>query len=364
MKLRHALFLLPGLLFAENTPVYIGSRNEGISRVMLDEKTGEISNKTLAHKGRGMVFQAMSSDRKFLFSAQKVEGKGGVASFKVTEEGLMPISMQSYDGRGLCHISLDQTGKVLLGTEYGGGKVVSFLVGEDGKLSETVSLHQHEGSSVHPKRQKKAHAHSIYAGPDNRFAYAPDLGMDVVKFYQMNPATAELTDKGGFKLPPGSGPRHMKFGKDGKFAYILNELTTSISVFERNANSGELTIVETVRVLPEEEKGDEMTCSEILVSKDGKFIYTGNRDIAEQSRDSVSVLQVAQDGRLKLIQTEPAKVWIPRNINITPSGDWLLIAGQKANEVRSFRVDQTTGTLTSSDYQVQAELPMCIQFGN
>ena len=90
-----------------------------------------------------------------------------------------------------------------------------------GEIGAVASLMQHKGSSLNKQRQEGPHAHSIYAGPDNKFAYAPDLGIDQVKFYAFD-AKGTLTDKGGFKLIPGSGPRHMKFGKDCSHAYVLN----------------------------------------------------------------------------------------------------------------------------------------------
>ncbi len=352
--------LLSGILLAEKTTVFVGTGADGIYSLKLDENTGSLEDRKLAAMGRGMSFQELSADGKILFSTAKVDDSGGVASFKVTGNELEKISGVTYPGKGLCHVSLDAGQKVLFGADYGGGSVVSFSVNEIGSIEKQVSFFKHSGSSVHPGRQKAPHAHSIYAGPDNRFAYAPDLGIDQVVCYSFS-KSAKMEKKGGFKVPPGSGPRHMKFGKAGRRAYVLNELTLTITIFDRHAADGKLTAVKTIPVLPADADMSKMTCSEIRVSSDGKFIYTANRDLTDRKRDSISVLKVTADG-LDWIQSTPAEVWIPRNINLSPSGDWLLVAGQKSNEVTSHRIDRKTGKLTFSGHRAEVPKAMCINF--
>ena len=354
--------ILAGFAQAKNTLVYVGTGADGIYSLVLDESTGELTDRGHLVTGQGMDFQELRADGKVLFSSMKVDGKGGVASFRVEGGKLVPHSSQSYDGGGVCHVSLGGNNSVLFGADYGGGKVVSFPVTADGKIGKVASLIQHKGSSVNKQRQEKAHAHSVYPGPDGKFAYAPDLGIDQVKFYEVDPKTAVMTDKGGFEVPAGSGCRHMKFGKDGRFAHVLNELTLTVTTFSRDETSGKLTPLETVSVLPADGDGDKMTCSEIRISKDGKFLYTANRDLTEGKRDSVSVLSIASDGTLKHVQTAPAEAWIPRNINLSPSGDWLLVAGQNSNEVTSHKVDQKTGKITFSGHRAEVPRAMCITY--
>jgi len=351
---------LLGVAQAGGTEVYVGTGADGIYTLELDEKSGALSNRRQVVKGEGMGFQEVNRKGDLIFSTYRKEGKGAVAAYAIRDGEFAEISSQTYDGRGLCHVSIDGAEKVLFGADYGGGKVVSFPI-EGGKIGLLASLKQHVGSSVNEERQKGPHAHSIYAGPGNRFAYAPDLGIDRVMFYAID-EKGKLSDKGGFEVPPGSGPRHMKFGKDGKHAYVLNELTLTVTVFARDEKSGKLTAKETVSVLPEGGSAEEMSCSEIRVSSDGRFVYTANRDLTKEGRDSVTVLAVGEGGLLKHVQTAPAKVWIPRNINLSPSGDWLLVAGQKSNEVTSHRIDRKTGKLTFSGARAEVPKAMCINF--
>ncbi len=352
---------LVGTMNGEMTTVYVGSGSDGIFTLQLNEETGELTDRQHAVKGPGMSFQELNKAGDVIFSTYKSEKKGAVSSYSIKDGKLSELSVQTYDGGGLCHVSLDAEEKVLFGADYGGGKVVSFSV-DEGKVGEVASLMQHEGSSINEKRQSKPHAHSMYAGPDNKFAYAPDLGMDEVKFYAFD-EKGMLTDKGGFKSIPGSGPRHMKFGKDGSHAYVLNELSLTVTAFARDQESGKLTAKKTESVLPKGGDGEKMSCSEIRVSKDGKFIYTANRDLTEAGRDSLTVFAVADDGSLSRLDTTPAKVWIPRNINLSPSGKWLLVAGQKSHEVTSHRIDEETGKLTFSGHRAEVPTAMCINFG-
>ena len=352
---------LIGMVHGETTTVYVGSGSDGIYTLQLDEETGVLSEREHVVKGEGMSFQVMSKDKGALFSTYKSEGKGAVSSYLIEDDGLKEVSVQTYDGGGLCHVSLDAEEKVLFSADYGGGKVVSFPV-DSWKIGKVASLIQHEGSSINPRRQSKAHAHSIYAGPDNKFAYAPDLGMDEVKFYAFD-EKGVLTDKGGFKSIPGSGPRHMKFGKDGSHAYVLNELTLTVTTFSRDEKSGKLSAQRTLSVLADDADGEKMSCSEIRVSQDGKFIYTANRDLTKEKRDSVTVFSVAEDGSLTRISSTPAEAWIPRNINLSPSGKWLLVAGQRSNEVTSHRIDAKTGELSFSGHRARVPAAMCINFG-
>ena len=349
-----------GSLVGETTRVFVGTSNEGLFQVELDEKTGALTNRQQLVKASGMGFQELNADGSLLYSTIQQDGKGAVASYRVTDEGMQELSVQRYDGRGLCHVSLDRTGTVLFGADYGGGLVVSFPVA-DGVIGKNASLMRHEGSGPNKQRQEGPHAHSMYAGPDNRFAYAPDLGIDQVKFYSFG-NDGHLSDQGGFAVPGGSGPRHMKFGKSGEFAYVLNELSLTVSGFKRDSKTGKLTLLESVKVLPTNADATEMSCSEIRVSADGRFLYTANRDLRNEKRDSVSVLAVGEDGKVRLIAAAPAEVWIPRNINLSPSGDWLLVAGQRSNEVTSHRIDKKSGKLTFSGNRIEMPAAMCINF--
>ncbi|MBK1826179.1 lactonase family protein [Haloferula rosea] len=366
--LSHPLVVFTGLVLgtasAESVRVYFGTGgNEGIHSALLDEETGELRGMKMAVEASGAGFLALSKDGRSLYStASGKDRQGAVNSYEISPEGALELrNSQPSMGRGACFVGLDQTNQMVMVANYGSGSVAALGIGDDGSLEKSVSFFEHEGSSVNAKRQQEPHAHSIYAGPDNQFAYAPDLGTDEVVIYRMEPAEAKLMKAGAAKMPPGSGPRHMKFSTDGKLAYVLSELTLTVVAFSRDPESGQLSQKQVVSVLPDGESTDGMTCSEILVSSDGRFVYTANRDTAGKGRDSLSVLKVLDGGGLERIQTIGAEVSIPRNINLSPSGKWLLVAGQKAGGIPVFSVGEN-GMLAFSDQRVDLNSAMCVVF--
>ena len=358
--------LLVSQLYAEKIPVYLGSGSqEGISYALLDTKTGELTGLKIAVKTPSPGSLAISKDKKVIFATGRVKGEktGFVASFaRQADGGLELLSQQSSMGTGPCHVSLDAKSESLFVANYSSGSVASFKVKLDtgGKIAPAASMHQHVGASVHPTRQKKPHAHSIYGTSDGKFVYAADLGIDKVMIYKLDSDSGKLTSSGSADLPPGSGPRHMVLSHDAKKIYVLNELTLTISQFARDEKSGALALETTKPVMAEiAEGGGGMTCSEIQLSSDGKFIYAACRDLDNKKRDVISVLKTAD---LSIIQEQPTGVWIPRHFGISPSGKWMLIAGQRENKVIVHARDPLTGKLSDTPHHVEMDRPMWILF--
>lgn len=285
--------------------VYFGTTGAGEAKGIyvadFDAESGRIENLRLALETPKPGFLTISPDAGSLYATSMLATSGdeppmgAVAAFAIKDDGSLRELGRRESGAGPCFVALDATGRTLLSANYGGGSVAAYLLGEDGSIGPRASYFRHEGSSIHP-RQRAPHAHSIYPGPDNRFAYAPDLGIDEVVIYALDPATAKLTPAGTARTPPGSGPRHMKFSPDGKHAFVLGELSLTVIVYARDEGDGGLRLQRVVGVLPDDADPEGMTCSEILVSRDGKFIYTANRDTTKRGRDSLSVLAVSEQG--------------------------------------------------------------------
>ncbi len=349
--------------------VWIGSEarepDGGIYVADLDPASGEIRNLKLAAPLRGAGFQALHPSGKWLYSTCALPGGGGLAALRVHDDGTLELMEKRPTGGTIaCHVSTDAAGKLVMAANYGDGTVCSLSLRDNGAFGADASIHRHTGSGPNTERQQGPHAHSIYPGPDDRFAYASDLGIDKVMIYRINRDRSTLEPAGSAPLPPGSGPRHLKFGKDGKMVYVLNELTLTVGVFTRQPADGSLAFRNVVPVLPDGESGDGMTCSEIRVSKDGRFVYTANRDTANKGRDSVSMLEITADGGLKRVQTVPAGVSIPRNIGLDPSGRWLLVCGQQSNDVTVLPVDPATGHLGPVSRKIPLKVPMCVTFAD
>ena len=343
---------------AQTSRVYFGTSNsKGIYFADLDTTSGALTPPALAAETTEAGFIAIHPNKRFLYSTD-------IAAFSINDDGTLSLlNTQTPKGRDCCHVSIDQTGQCLMAAYYGSGAVGAFKIKEDGSLSDADSFHQHEGTGEHPQRQTAPHAHSIIPNPANTHAYAPDLGIDKVMIYSLDSDAGTLSEPSFATVPGGSmGPRHMKWSASGQFAYVLNELDLSISVFKPGRDAGSLEFIRTVSTCPEGADKSDMLSAEIRIHPSGKFIYASNRDLTKQGRDSISIFTRFEDGFQRL-ETVPAEVWIPRNFNIDPTGKWMLVGGQQSNDIALFKVDPATGRLEFTGTRVPFDgSPICIEF--
>jgi 6-phosphogluconolactonase len=192
--------------------------------------------------------------------------------------------------------------------------------------------------------------------PDNKYAFAADLGTDQIVCYKLDPATAKLTPNKppSVKSPAGAGPRHLTFHPNGKRAYVINELANSVTVFDYDADSDTLTEKQTISTLPDDFKGTSY-CADVKVTPDGRFLYGTNR-----GHDSVAAFRIGEDGRLALVAIEPSRGKGPQNLAITPDGAWLLCANMAGDNVAVFRIAKT-GRLKAASEPVQQTSPSCVR---
>lgn len=329
----------------------------------LDLKTGKLEPVYRTTGVEHPFFIAISPNQRFLYSihAQQFGGKEPeqVAAYEIVDRTgqLKLLNRQSALGSAACYLDVDATGKTVLVANYATGSVASLPVQEDGSLGKAVSFCQHVGSSVNPERQQGPHAHSFVISPDNRFAFAADLGLDQVLGYRLAAATAKLTPNQPpfVKTPAGAGPRHLTFHPNGKYVYVINELSNSITLFDYAAESGVLVQRQTVPTLPPDFDGKSY-CADVKVTPNGRFLYGTNR-----GHDSLAAYRVGADGTLTLIGLEPSLGKCPQNLAITPDGQLLLCANMPGNNVAVFRIDSSSGKLTSVGPPVSMPSPSCIR---
>jgi len=231
----------------------------------------------------------------------------------------------------------------------------------DGRLGPPGATVQHAGSSVHPTRQKQPHAHGIYVAPGKRFALSPDLGVDKVLVYRLDAARATLTPNtpAAAALPPGSGPRHLTFHPSGKFVYVINELTCTMSVFSFDAQRGELKELQNISTLPPGETVKQgQSTAELVAHPNGKFLYGSNR-----GHNTIVVFAVdPATGRLTHVENASTQGRTPRHFAIDPTGTWLLAENQGSDTVAVLRVDPDSGRLTPTGYSLDLPVPVCSVF--
>jgi len=329
----------------------------------LDLETGTLKLAQRTTDVQNPFYLAVSPNQKFVYSihAKQFGGKEHeqIAAYQITSAvgELKLLNRQSALGSAACYLDVDATGKSLLVANYTTGSVASLPIKEDGSLDKAASFMQHKGNSVDPARQKEPHAHCIVVSPDNRFAFAADLGLDQVLVYRLDAAKATLTpNQPPFaRTPAGAGPRHLTFHPNGKHVYVINELKNSVTCFDYNSASGTLAEKQTISTLPKDFAGKSY-CADLKITPDGRFLYGTNR-----GHDSIAAYRIGADGSLTLLAIEPSLGKGPQNLAITSDGKLLLCANMPGNNVAVFRIDAKTGALASVGTPVAVQSPSCIR---
>ncbi|MDG2122427.1 MAG: lactonase family protein, partial [Verrucomicrobiales bacterium] len=340
--------------------VYIGSYtseggSEGIYRAEFDAESGKIGVAELAAEMVSPSFLEISPTKKTLYAVSEAGSRQGVWAYSIDPESgaLSLLNVKSTGGDAPCHVAVDPTGRTVVAANYTGGSVRSFPAVEDGRLGGPGSFFQHEGSSVNPARQRGPHGHSVNFSPDGRFVFAADLGLDEIKVYRADHGSGEMVghDPGSVKVAPGAGPRHFVFHPSGRFAYVINEMHMTVTAFSYDAERGRLEEIETVSTVPGGKAVKGGSTAEIRVHPSGKFLYGSNR-----GHDTIAVYQIdAESGRLSLVENEGEGIRTPRNFNLDPSGRWCLVANQSGGSVAVFSVDQETGELAATGHSTKVD---------
>lgn len=351
---------------AHTRHVYFGTGGpaaEGIYRAAFDTESGRLTAAVLAHRIKALGFLALHPDGTWLYAVAMRDNVAGVAAYRIARGGELEFfHFEPTGDRGAAHLAVHPSGRFLLTAQYGGGSVSILPLDANGKPGMATVTKHAGGSGVVPDRQKSPHPHWVGYSPDGKFALVPDLGMDAIVIYAIDPAVPAIHRHGIANSVAGGGPRHMRFSNDGRFIHLLNELTLSVSTFSWDAATGGARLLSTTASLSEEAKAAESfnSAAEILVHPTGPFVYSSNR-----GHDSVTVYRTRGDGgSLEVIQVQPVRGAFPRNINLDPTGKWLLAAGADSNTVSVHAVDPANGRLT---YQrgaiINVPSPICILFG-
>ena len=354
--------------------VYVGTytnktESKGIYAYLFDPGVGKLTSLGVAAESEDPSFLAVHPSGKYLYAVNEIDHfgarkSGAVSSFSVDAKTgkLTLLNQASTQGAGPCHISLDKTGKFVLVANYDGGSIATFPIRDDGSLGEVAGFVQHRGSSVNKERQEAPHSHWIGVSPDNRFAIEANLGLDELSVYHFNAGNGDLSPIEPFvKASPGAGPRHLAFLPNGKFAYVLAEMGSSVSAFAYKASNGSLSSLQTVSTLSilRKDYSGPKEAAEIAVHPSGKFLYASNR----AGIDTISVFSIDPiKGTLQLQDEYPTMGKTPRNFAIDPTGKFLLAANQESNNIVIFRIDATTGALSPTGEVTEAPAPVCITF--
>ncbi|WP_158942755.1 lactonase family protein [Granulicella sp. S190] len=340
--------------------------SKGIYAYSFSAATGELKELGLAAEADSPTFLALAPNGRTLLVAnelEKYEGKssGAVSTFTLDRSAarLTKVSQVASQGIETCHVSFDHTGKVAFAANYGGGSAASFAVGAGGVLSPAVSFFQYTGTGPDKERQEAPHAHRVTVSPDNRYLLVNDLGLDMIHIYRLDTATGKLTlsEPAAWKSAPGSGPRALQFHPNGKVAYCVTEMASSVVVLRWDAQRGSLETVQELKMKPDSFKGV-TGGDDIVIDREGRFAYATDR-----FDDIVVTFSISPtDGTLTLLNRTPCGGKVPRHLALDPSGRWLLIANQVSDNISVMARDVRTGKLTEGGKSFPLSRPQCLVF--
>jgi 6-phosphogluconolactonase len=356
------LALLTAGAQAQQELVFVGSGRQNIEAFRFDLAAGALTRVGLAAEIKHPSFLAVSPNHRFLYSIS--EGGNAAASsisaFAIDAAAgkLTFLNKQPAGGSGPCYVEIDAGGKSALIANYGSGSFAAFPLGGNGELQPMSAFIQDHGSSENPSRQEGPHGHCLVAGPGDHFAFGCDLGLDKVMIFKFDPAQGTLVpnEPAFAKVKAGAGPRHIAFHPNGRWAYVINEMASSLTVFSYDASAGSLQEIETDSTLPKDFSG-QSTCAEVAVHPSGKFVYGSNR-----GDDSIAVFACdPESGRLTFIERVPSGGKTPRQFEIDPTGRYLLAGNQESNTIVVFSIDTASGRLQPTGSQAQSDNPMCVR---
>ncbi|MET9765326.1 lactonase family protein [Streptomyces sp. NPDC006372] len=295
-------------------------------------------------------YLALAPDGDTLYAVSET-ADGAVAAYRVDGDKLEPAGPPvPVDGNGPTHLGLF-AGHVLT-ANYGSGSVTAVPVRLDGTLERSASgVLRHRGAGPHTPRQQGPHAHQVQPDPSGRWAVSVDLGTDSVRVCVLADGAPVLHRETA--LRPGSGPRHLAFHPDGSYAYVVNELSPSVTVCRWDAAEGLLTPLTETPVLPEAPARDAWP-SGIATSPDGRYVWTATRGV-----DLLSVLAVEGE-QLRLVTTVPCGGRWPRALTATDG--FLYVANERSGDVTWFAVDPGTGVPGRAG-SIRVTAASCVVFG-
>jgi 6-phosphogluconolactonase len=337
-----------------------GKKSEGIYVYDFNPSNANVKQVGTVTRLNDPSFLAFAPGDKYLYAVNERgdnNGNGGkVTAFRFNKGNghLDSINTQPSGGDNPCYVSVGNSGKWITVGNYSSGTLSVLPVGADGALESPTTL-RHEGKGPNAQRQEKAHVHATVFSPDGKYLFVPDLGIDQLTVYRFD--KGHLTEMPAVHTPPGSGPRHFTFSPNGKFAYLIKELSGSVTAYRYDGKGG-LKEIQDVSSHPSDYSGTKGS-ADIHLSPDGKFLYASNRGDA----NSLAIFKVdATTGKLTVAGFQSTLGKTPRNFTIDPTGNYLLVGHQNTDDIVVFKRDKATGLLTDTGKRIPVGSAVCLKW--
>lgn len=363
----------------------------GLSVFSVDTETGALS--PVMRTGQefdrmNTGYLAVHPSGRFLYATNEVEsydteyGGGAVLTFMISpsDGSIAHVGTQPSMGVWPAYISIDRIGSRLAVANHGNydpsvrivkkngvpeiekvwddGTVALLPIKPDGiadRPSDVAILER--TTSVDKVTQRSAHAHSVNWDPSQRMLLACDKGCDRIYTYRVANGSQKLAQGKVLKTEPGIAPRHSSFHPTLPYVYVVNERQSSLSCYRYDANTADISLVETVPTIPADYTMNNSP-ADVHVHPNGKFVYSSNR-----GHNSIAIFRIDEtNGRMALVEITSTQGATPRGFNFEPSGRFLFAGNQNTGNIVTFAVDAATGKMTPTGAKAEVPRPVCIQF--
>jgi 6-phosphogluconolactonase len=342
---------------------YTSGKSEGIYVYRFDTTTAETRQVSVTKKIENPSFLSVDSEGDFIYAvSEKNTGTnpgGEIVAYQfINPSGLMIEKKRiSSMGNDPCYIALHPDKKWFAAGNYSSGSIITGTTLSSPSDFNVNQVITHTGSGINVARQESAHVHATVFSPDGKYLLVPDLGIDKVNVYAFDAQTSNIiyNKKKSASSVPGSGPRHLEFHPNGKWVYLMEELSSTVVFFR--FNEGKLSKKQRIDAQPAGYQGTRSS-ADIHVSPDSRYLYCSNRGEA----NSISVFSISKTGQLALVENQSTQGITPRNFSICPGGKYLLAANQDSDNIAIFAIDQETGKLNFTGKSINVSKPVCLKW--
>ncbi len=353
-----------------------GGNGTGITLARLDPQQGLVPASVTA--GPSPSWICFSANGRHAYAVNEISQFAGKPQGSITSYAVDPstgtlalLNTAGAGGAGPAHCEVHPSGRHLLVANYGDGRIAVLPIGQDGSLGESTDVvapvgklgpdtaaGAPPGSFAHSGHDG-SHAHMIATDPGGRYVLSTDLGLDAVFVWTLDLDRGTLHPAPSPSFPAastGGGPRHFVFHPNGRMLYVVHEEASQVGVYRFDPITAAVTLMQTVSTLPNGFGGSSFASS-ITISRDGRFIYSGNR-----LHNSIAIFAVDAGGMLQLIATEWTRGDYPNQVTLSPSGAFLFACNRRSDQVTTFRVSSSSGMLSFTGQYLPVGSPNMIGF--
>lgn len=345
--------------------VYIACAASGTVDVLsFESESGALERVNRAEGLDHVSSMALDAEDRTLYAACNIDRPAPQVPPRVVALSLDPSGAATLGAKRelpvtTCYIALTPDRRGLFGASYHEGRLIRF--GVPGETDDSVLAYA-----------SGANTHCSVLSPDGRFVYTASLGDDRISWFATDNAGSAndgvIVPNGHVAVEHGSGPRHLRFNASGDRVYVLHELSGQVRVFECDAETGHLGLLQTVsgvegldlshgavRSPSTQDPGQSVVwCADLRLTPDGRFLFT-----SERSTSTISTFAVRGDGLLEYLRRTPTEAQ-PRGTALDPSGRFLLVCGERSDHVTTYRIEED-GELTIASRAATSGGPLWIE---